>query len=482
MKNRALALDSLRGYAIITMVLSGTIVTGVLPQWMSHAQIFAARGFDPSVAGITWVDLVFPFFIFAMGAALPFSLGGRLERGDSKWKLTLESLLRGLKLAYFAIFLQHIYPHVVSSPMDTRSFLIALLGFVLLFGMYLRIPLNISLWARRAIEYVSFGLGLVLMLSIDYANDRVFSLGWSNIIIMVLANMAIFGSIIYIFTANSAVRRVAVLPFVMGVILTANSKGMVYMGGAQGWIADPDYVATWVDKLYSFSPAGWMYQFAYLKYLFVLIPGTIAGEYLKQWCQKSEDANGVERPKTLVWVVGLSLLLIVLNLYGLYTRSLTLNLVGTIVVLVAIGQLLKGEDSVSKLWHKLFILGAFLLLLGLTFEGYEGGIRKDHSTFSYYFTTSGLASFALIFFSGVCDVYRVKWLAQPLQKIGQNPMIAYVSPQLVVTPLLGLTGAMAWVNSLNTNAFEGCLRGLIFTSLAVVITVIFTRFKLFWRT
>ena len=38
MNNRAYALDALRGYAIITMVLSATIVTQVLPGWMSHAR------------------------------------------------------------------------------------------------------------------------------------------------------------------------------------------------------------------------------------------------------------------------------------------------------------------------------------------------------------------------------------------------------------------------------------------------------------
>ena len=43
MNNRALALDALRGYAIITMVLSATIVTHVLPGWMSHAQNASAR-------------------------------------------------------------------------------------------------------------------------------------------------------------------------------------------------------------------------------------------------------------------------------------------------------------------------------------------------------------------------------------------------------------------------------------------------------
>ena len=38
MNQRALALDALRGYAIITMVLSATIISSILPGWMSHAQ------------------------------------------------------------------------------------------------------------------------------------------------------------------------------------------------------------------------------------------------------------------------------------------------------------------------------------------------------------------------------------------------------------------------------------------------------------
>lgn len=37
MNQRALALDALRGYAIITMVLSATIISSILPGWMSHA-------------------------------------------------------------------------------------------------------------------------------------------------------------------------------------------------------------------------------------------------------------------------------------------------------------------------------------------------------------------------------------------------------------------------------------------------------------
>ena len=117
MNNRAYALDALRGYAIITMVLSATIVTQVLPGWMSHAQTPPPDHiFNPSLPGITWVDLVFPFFLFAMGAAFPFSIGKRAEKGDSKLKLVYEAVKRGVQLTFFAIFIQHFYPYVLSSP------------------------------------------------------------------------------------------------------------------------------------------------------------------------------------------------------------------------------------------------------------------------------------------------------------------------------------------------------------------------------
>ena len=70
--DRSLAIDALRGYAIITMVLSATVMGGILPGWMYHCQEPPpTHAYDAAIAGVTWVDLVFPAFLFAMGAALP---------------------------------------------------------------------------------------------------------------------------------------------------------------------------------------------------------------------------------------------------------------------------------------------------------------------------------------------------------------------------------------------------------------------------
>lgn len=100
---RASSLDALRGYAILTMVLSGSIAWGVLPGWMYHAQVGPRSNFvfDGSIYGITWVDLVFPFFLFAMGAAFPFSIGNKYRKGSSRWKIVYDSVLRGFRLTFF---------------------------------------------------------------------------------------------------------------------------------------------------------------------------------------------------------------------------------------------------------------------------------------------------------------------------------------------------------------------------------------------
>lgn len=76
MKVRDTSIDALRGFAILTMILSGSIAYGdVLPAWMFHAQVPPPlHKFNATIPGITWVDLVFPFFLFSMGAAMPLAL------------------------------------------------------------------------------------------------------------------------------------------------------------------------------------------------------------------------------------------------------------------------------------------------------------------------------------------------------------------------------------------------------------------------
>lgn len=465
---RAISLDVFRGYAIVTMVLSGTIASGVLPGWMYHAQMGPRSNytFDPQLYGITWVDLVFPFFLFAMGAAIPFSVGGKIEKCENLWKVIGECVLRGIRLTFFAIFIQHLYPWSTSSPQDTTSWLLSISAFVLMFPMFVRIPLQLPTWGKALVEVMGYGAGIVMLLTVPYTDGRSFDLACSDIIILVLANMALWGSLAYLFTCRNKWFRIGILPFLMAIFLGSTTE------------------RSWQQIVMNYSPCPWMFQFNFLKYLFIVIPGTIAGEYLKVWIRKRTDWDRIDslNNRRTLWILLVSIALVVVNLYGLYTRSLLLNLFLTIVLLVILWSLLKTQKGDGCCWRNLFVAGAYLLMLGLLFEAYEGGIRKDYATYSYYFVTSGLAFFTLLAFTIMGDVYYLgKWI-KPLVLAGKNPMIAYIAVNMLVMPIINLLGLTKYLDLFNENAWLGFLRGVIITSIAVSLAMIFSKLKLFWRT
>lgn len=463
---RAASLDALRGYAILSMVLSGTVAFGILPGWMYHAQVPPpVHKFEPSVFGITWVDLVFPFFLFAMGAALPFSTGKKLTEPNGRFKAALNALIRGAQLTFFAIFIQHMYPWVLSKPQDMSAWLLTLFAFALMFPMFMRFPEKWKWPVRYAIKLGAYAVAVTLLLTVEYADNRKFSVGYSNIIILVLANMAVFGSLAYIFTSKSKIARVAILPFIMAVFLGSSNQG------------------SWVQWLFNYTPAPWFYKFYYLKYLFIVIPGTIAGEYLLEWTQKSSKQLFKDGKRTGVMLLLLSLTIIITSVSLLYARMLVLNLAVTSALLLGGYFILKkAQGNFMILWRKLFFAGAYLMLLGLFFEAYEGGIRKDQSTYSYYFVSSGLAFMALIFFSVVCDLFGLlKWCSFLVMN-GQNPMIAYVASAMLVMPLLSIAGVAEFLSFLNGNPWLGFFKGVLITTLVTLVTMFFTRLKWFWRT
>ncbi len=73
----------------------------------------------------------------------------------------------------------------------------------------------------------------------------------------------------------------------------------------------------------------------------------------------------------------LSVIIIISNLYGLYTRNLVVNLVVTVLLLLTGKCVFPHKvDGIALLWKKLFNAGAYLLLLGLCFEPFQDGIKK----------------------------------------------------------------------------------------------------------
>ena len=463
------SLDALRGIAILGMVFSGSITyADVLPHWMYHAQVPPPNHqFIPTLAGITWVDLVFPFFLFSMGAAIPLALSKNVQNNSSFLQVLFIAFRRLALLAFFALFTQHMKPWVLSGQPTTTDYLLAIGAFGLLFlqlynykeGRYKKVVV--------AVKIAAFVIAVLLLYGLSF-NGKSFQFYNSDIIIIVLANMAFFGTIIWWLTKNNPLMRVGILPFIMAIFLAANEP-------TDGW----------AKALYNWSHIeyvkfDWLYRFYFLKYLFIIIPGTFAGDWFKEY--KTTEVVSSNK-KTLLPIGLLAFALLVSTNVFLFIRQLGLNLFVTISLLAVMYYLFKKMAvGTTKLLFQFFKAGAYLLLLGLFFEAYEGGIKKDHSTYSYYFVTSGLAFFMLLFFSCIALSKKGKVVNNYLSLNGRNPMVAYVAGVLLITPLLHITGAIVLFEMMNANAFLGVLKGVLFTGLVSLVTILFTKKGWFWTT
>lgn len=460
MKTRYQHLDALRGYAIFTMILSGSMAfNGVLPGWMYHAQVPPPlHQFNPNIPGITWVDLVFPFFIFCMGAALPIALQKQTATNDTRSVITI-ALRRFVLLTFFALALQQFKYNNISENPSTPTYLITLLGFILLFLSFSKFP-----WLSKSkatwINYTALTISCIALWLLPLNKGAGFKIDKSDIIILVLANMALFGTLAWWFTRNNQLLRWGILPFLMAVFLGAKITG------------------SWNEWLFQLSPEPAIYKFYFLKYLFILIPGTIAGEWLLT--SKAVDTHK-QAPTTNYSISILLLTVICINLSLLYTRVLVWNLLITIFLLLLISMLIKRLYNKESLLYRFFSTGCYCLLLGLALEAYEGGVKKDVSTYSYYFITAGLAFFAYLVIAGLGNL---KWL-KPVHHFfcwcGINPMMAYVCGGLLLLPLLHLTGLFQYWSAMNSNVWLGFLKGFIFTIVACSITIPFTKKGMIWK-
>lgn len=77
LKGRLTTLDVFRGITIALMIIVNDPGGDVYYSFLQHA----------TWNGLTFADVVFPFFIFIVGAAIPFSFARRIDQGTSKKKL-----------------------------------------------------------------------------------------------------------------------------------------------------------------------------------------------------------------------------------------------------------------------------------------------------------------------------------------------------------------------------------------------------------
>src|SRR3954469_5337995 len=92
---RITSIDALRGFVMFTMIFVNDLAGAprkLVPDWMVH---FSDRH---KGSGMTFVDLVFPGFLFIVGMSIPFALGSRLNKGEPVWKTFSHILVRTVSL------------------------------------------------------------------------------------------------------------------------------------------------------------------------------------------------------------------------------------------------------------------------------------------------------------------------------------------------------------------------------------------------
>jgi predicted acyltransferase len=465
-QNRSISLDALRGIAIILMVFSSRIPFGVLPEWMYHAQVPPpAHVFNPAIPGITWVDLVFPFFLFSMGAAIPLALQARLDRGERFPAIAWWILKRGALLLFFAIYVKHIQPHVMAASPEVWHWLLALFGFAMLFPILSTLPTHWTPNRQRITRIVGWCGALVVLMLFRAKDGAGLSVTRSDIIILVLANVAVSGSLIWLWTRDRLDWRVGLLAFLLALRLTQSLPGW----GQWTWNLVPKEWA-WIGTVY------------FQQYLFIIIPGTIAGDLLLRYQRMAAQQPIAPASGAQLLAAWLGVALCALMLVGMQSRMVVQATLAA-ALLCALGWWQLGgfravqanNNASAQLLRSLFGWGAVCLMIGLAFEPFEGGIKKDRATLSYYFVTSGLAFMLLVSLRVALEHsgWRRGWGL--VVATGQNPLVAYAGVQSLVAPLLALTGLGAMVSSITATPWLGALRGAAYTWLTCSVAAFAAR-------
>jgi predicted acyltransferase len=489
MMQRENSIDVLRGLAIVGMVLSGTISRNPdLPSYLFHAQIAPPEfKFDANLPGITWVDLVFPFFLFAMGMAFPFSLNSLIKKGLSNNAIVKKIFFRTFKLFFFAVMLGQLSPFHFPETLGWIRYLMGIIAFAGFFMAFSKFPAFSE--REKSLNALGFLILVGLCFFKTFALEIPFSVHRNDIIILVLANMALFGALIWLFSRKNWHFRIGIVALYFALRLTHQTDD------------------SWNQLLWDFTPFKWLaanfsgfyaivlswgidlkrtvfYHPEYLKYLMIVIPGTIAGDLIYAGNREQLSFSKNKNNHYFYLIPVLLAANLALNLWGLLSRNLDWVWIGNIITIL--GLFYFKEKANLKHFHNFHLLllwSIFWLALGIVFEAWEGGIKKDPSTISYFFLTSGLAGFLIIFFKIFDNIFYPEKLLGFISLTGMNPMLGYVVVTYFVLPLLYFVQLLSWIEQWHTFApWLGFIKGLFLTSLMILLTVWSVKKRYFWKT
>lgn len=504
---RAESLDALRGLAILLMCLSG-ILPGALPNWMYHgyyptslpvtllaeesASIVAGPGnvlghYEPVTQkkfrgdwpALTWVDAVFPMFLFAMGAAIPLSIRARRKRGATRRQLVQSSVARFGLLVGFAVYAQQVTPYFMENPPGVFTWCLALLAMVPAGLVLTRLPRGWPRATQIALRSAGWLSAVGLVVWVQSRTDQPFSWNDKDIIILLLAWSSVLVSLAAVVAGRWAwLRLVIVLPIAGLAHHQAMEPGWRVFGDTfDGWMPMLQAPKRWLDrsawsgpipdKLLDFSG---LYDFTWFKFAGIVVLGTLIGDVLVKWQSKSTPTPtarcGLGRDLLLT---GLLLTAVVGSFIGLKDYASTFAdvggwrlaspyaaiVLGALPAVLALGVVGLGQkredDHDGRYVRTLATWGTGFLLVGIAlavapgppldtaFGFFEGGIKKGPpATLSWYLVSLGVSVLLMAAGAVWIDVRGMRWPWGWLIANGQNPMLAYLGIRNLLAPAVAL--------------------------------------------
>ena len=443
-------LDFLRGLSIFGMVLSAIQPHGVMPGWMYHVQNPPpTHDLDMSVPGIGWVDMVFPIFIFCMGASIPFakpSVKGVFARFGMLWLFS-----------YLYVLINSSNPWVT------------LAGFAALFPLYMVFK-NPPRFAGKEVPVAAVRvIGALLVAAVIWVNHHFFaevlSVQRRGIIIFLLAFLYLFGSLIWLYTQQKKRLRWGIWLAILAFTIITQQLG-------------------WPTTTYANPAIRWWFNVEYFYFLLLLIPSTFVGEMIRE---KAGDSGELEQPVTLEvparskWLLAaLCFVLVAWLLYAFYMQMYWWNVGLSGIMLLGIMAYAK---KVAPQWLPVLRVAAFMVYAGVLLEPYGGGIKKVPCTIQYCFAAGGMAMLLLYVAERICCKFRNGFITKVFEGAGKNPLMSYIAFNCLVLPLIELSGLiylyrMAYPQGVH---WAGFLRSVFVVLLTMWIVGLFTRKKIFWK-
>ena len=195
----------------------------------------------------------------------------------------------------------------------------------------------------------------------------------SDIIILILANIALWGGLIWLATKDKIWLRWLIFLFIAAI------KAL------------DSYCPDTLLFIPSTAPISWLFQWEFLQYLLIAIPGSILGDMILDYSRKGWKSTVGKKE---IYAGFVAFAVVIIQLWGLYAREVVADFIISLVGAALYLLLSRGSKSITAQIAK---PGFVFLLVGIAFDPVDGGITKDYANLSYLFTTAGMGALLLSF-------------------------------------------------------------------------------------